>query len=252
MLLTFIAVFLALGAGLVVFFMTYLSAAAQAGYGVVKSVVGPLFPVLERVLLFLFAGLPAQNALFPKTIRDEPLIIPPGESSPWSQNLAWVLFGVVLLIGLIFCALAIWRLLRWLISRTPEEERKPIGWQLVLWWVQKLWTALVSGLKWLVQKFTGYRDPVQIYRALLRWGRRSGLPHFLSETPGEYGLRLKRQFPSLTRDIGRIIEAFNLAVYGEVNLDDGQMALVKLSWKRLRSARNWPARLKSWFFQEMG
>ena len=96
----------------------------------------------------------------------------------------------------------------------------------------------------------GYRDPVQFYCAFLRWGRRSGLPHLLSETPGEYGLRLKKQFPSLTRDIGRIVGAFNLAVYGEVNLDDGQMTRVKHSWKRLRSARHWPARLKSWFFQE--
>ena len=120
----------------------------------------------------------------------------------------------------------------------------------MLWWAQRLWAALAAGFKWAAQKFMGYRDPVQFYCAFLRWGRRSGLPHLLSETPGEYGLRLKKQFPSLTRDIGRIVGAFNLAVYGEVNLDDGQMTRVKHSWKRLRSARNWPARLKSWFFQE--
>ncbi len=249
MLLSFTALFLALGAGLVLLFMTYLSAAAEAGYGVLKSVTGPLLPVLERVLLFLFAKLPEQNALFSKTMRDETPTIPPGESSAWSESLAWVLFGLVLLIGLIFCVLGIWHLLRWLISRTPKEKRKSIHWQLMLWWAQRLWTALGSGLKWAVLKFTGYRDPVQFYRAFLKWGRRSGLPHLLSETPGEYGTRLKRQFPSLNRDIGRIVEAFNLVVYGEVNLDDEQMTLVKLSWKRLRSARHWPARLKSWFYQ---
>ncbi len=250
MLLSFTMIFLAIGAGLVLFFMTYLSAAAEASYGVLQSVAGPLLPVLERVLLFLFAKLPEQNALFPKTEMDNRLIIAPGESSPWSENLAWVLFGLVLLIGLIFCVLAIWHLLRWLISRTYKEERKPIHWQLMLWWTQRLWAALASGFKRATQKFMGYRDPVQFYCAFLRWGRRSGLPHLLSETPGEYGLRLKKQFPSLTRDIGRIVGAFNLAVYGEVNLDDGQMTRVKHSWKRLRSARHWPARLKSWFFQE--
>ena len=252
MLLSFTAMFLALGTGLVLFFMTYLSAAAEAGYGVLKSVAGPLLPVLERVLLFLFARLPEQNALLPKVDRGEAPNIPPAESSAWSENLAWVLFGLVLLIGIIFCVLGIWHLLRWLISRTTEEERKPIDWKLMLWWAQKLWAAFGSGLKWAMQKFTGYRDPVQLYRALLKWGRRSGLPHLLSETPGEYGSRLKRQFPSLNQDIGRIVEAFNLAVYGEVNLDDGQMNPVKLSWKRLRSVRHWPARLKSWFFQEKG
>jgi hypothetical protein len=252
MLLSFTATFLALGAGLVLFFMTYLSAAAEAGYGVLKSVAGPLLPVLERVLLFLFGQLPEQNSFFPKTIRGEPPSIPPGETSAWSQNLAWVLFGFLLLIGLIFCVLGIWHLLRWLISRTSKEEKKPIHWQLVLLWAQKLLATIVSGFKWAAQKLKGYRDPVQLYRAFLKWGRRSGLPHLLSETPGEYGSRLKKQFPSLTEDIGRIVEAFNLVVYGEVNLDDGQVALVRRSWKRLRSARNWPARLKSWFFQENG
>jgi hypothetical protein len=249
MLLSFTMMFLALGAGLVLFFMTYLSAAAEAGYGVLKSVAGPLLPIVERVLLFMFAKLPEQNALFPKTVKDEPLNIFPDESSAWSENLAWVLFGLVLLIGLIFCVLAIWHLLRWLISRTSKEEKKSTHWQLLVWWSQRLWAALVSGFKWAVQKLKGYQDPIQFYRAFLKWGRRSGLPHLLSETPGEYGSRLKRQFPSLTRDIERIVEAFNLVVYGEVNLDDGQISLVKLSWKKLCSARHWPARLKSWFFQ---
>jgi hypothetical protein len=252
MLVSLTAVFLALGAGLVLFFMTYLSAAAEAGYGVLKSATGPLLPILERMLIFLFgkAMQQEQSAFFSKSDRGEALSIPPGESSAWSETLAWVLFGLVLLIGLIFCILGIWHLLRWLISRTPKEERKHLPWQLVLLWAQRLWAILDSGFKWAVQKLKGYQDPVQLYRAFLKWGRRSGLPHLLSETPGEYGSRLKKQFPSLTRDIGRIVDTFNLVVYGEVNLDHRQMTLVKLSWKRLRSSRYWPARLKSWFVQE--
>ena len=123
-------------------------------------------------------------------------------------------------------------------------------WLQVVWWVQRLWVAMARGFKWAVQSLRGYQDPVQFYRAFLKWGRRSGLPHLLNETPGEYGSRLKKQFPFLTQDIGRIVETINLVIYGEVKLDDGQVALVRLSWKRLRSARNWPARLKSWFFQE--
>jgi len=249
MLLSFTVAFLALGAGLVLFFMSYLSAAAQAGYGVLKSAAGPLLPILERVLLFLFSKMSQYNAPFPPTDENEAKYIPSGESSAWGENLAWVLFSLVLLIGLIFCIVGIWRLLRWLISRTPKEERKHIHWQLVLLWAQRLWMALDSVFKWALQKLKGYRDPVQLYRVFLKWGRRSGLPHLLSETPGEYGSRLKKQFPFLNRDISRIVEAFNLTVYGELSLDEGQMTLVKLSWKRLRSTRHWPARLKSWFFQ---
>jgi hypothetical protein len=249
MLISLTMVFLALGAGLVLFFMSYLSAAAEAGYEVLKSAAGPLLPVLERVLLFLFGKMPEHNALFPPTDRNEAQYLLSGESSALSENLAWVLFSLVLLIGLIFCIVGIWRLLRWLISRTPKEERKHIHWQLVLLWAQRLWMALDSVFKWALQKLKGYRDPVQLYRVFLKWGRRSGLPHLLSETPGEYGSRLKKQFPFLNRDISRIVEAFNLTVYGELSLDEGQMTLVKLSWKRLRSTRHWPARLKSWFFQ---
>ena len=252
MLLSFTVVFLALGAGLVLFFMSYLSAAAEAGYRVLKSAAGPLLPILERVLLFLFSKIPENNALFPPTDENEAQYIPAGESSVWGENLAWVLFGFILLIGLIFCLLGIWHLLRWLISRSPKEERKHIDWQLMLLWAQRLWGALGAGFKWAAQKLKGYRDPVQLYRAFLKWGQHSGLPHLLSETPGEYSARLQKQFPSLNQDIGKIVEAFNLTVYGELSLNEGQMAVVKRSWNRLRSFRYWPARMKSWLFQEKG
>jgi hypothetical protein len=250
MLVSFSAAFLALGAGLVLFFMSYLSAAAQAGYGVLKSAAGPLLPILERVLLFLFGRLPEHNALFPPTEKNEAPYQLSGESSAWSENLAWVLFGLMLLIGIILCILGIWRLVRWLISRSPKEERKLINWQLMVLWAQRLWGTLDAGFKWAVQKLEGYRDPVQLYGAFLKWGRRSGLPHRLSETPSEYSARLQKHFPSLTGDIGGIVEAFNLVVYAEVDFDDKQMTPVKLSWKRLRSVRNWPARMKPWLFQE--
>jgi hypothetical protein len=143
-------------------------------------------------------------------------------------------------------------LLRWLISRSPKEERKRLNWQLLLWWAQRLWGALDSGFKWAVQKLKGYRDPVQLYRVFMKWGRRSGLPHLLSETPGEYGSRLQKQFPFLAGDIDTIVEAFNLAVYAEMDLDGRQITRVKLSWKRLRSFRYWPARMKSWLFPQKG
>jgi hypothetical protein len=250
MLLSFTVVALAFGAGLMLLFMPYLSAAAEAGYGVLKSAAGPLLPVLERVLLFLFGRIGQQEPLFPSFDRGEAEYFPSGESSGWNQILGWGLFGPVLLIGLIFCALGTWYLLRWLFSKTSKEERDYIHWQLALLWAQRLWAALGRGLKRAVQRLRGYQDAVQLYRAFLKWGRLSGLPHLLSETPVEYGSRLKKQFPSLTAEIGGIVESFNLVVYGEVALNDAQLAVARLSWKRLRSPRYWPARLKSWFFQE--
>jgi hypothetical protein len=251
---SFAVVVLAFGAGMVLLFMSYLNAAAEVGYGVLKSAAGPLVPILMRVLGFLFLGARLrQEPLSPSTVGGEAEYIPSGETSWWSELIQKILgeglLGLGLLMGLILCALGTWYLLRWLFSRTSKEERKYIHWQLALLWAQRMWAALGMGLQRTVQRLKGYRDAVQLYRALLMWGRRSGLPHLLSETPAEYGSRLKKQFPSLTGEIGGIVEAFNLVAYGEVALDDEQMTLAKLSWRRLRSPRYWPARLKSWFLQ---
>ena len=255
-LVSFTLVVLTFGAGLVLFFMTYLSAAAEAGYGVLKSAAGPLGPILVRLLLFLFGKRPQQAPLFPSTDRDEAQYIPSGESSWWSELvqeiLGWGLLGLGLLIGLILCVLGTWYLLRWLFSRTSKEEQKHIHWLLALLLAQRLWAALGTGFKWAVQRLKGYRDAVQLYRAFLKWGRRSGLPLLLSETPDEYGSRLRKRFPTLAGEIGGIVEAFNLVVYGEVALDDAQMTLARLSWRSLCSPRYWPTRLKSWFFQGKG
>jgi hypothetical protein len=85
MLISLTMVFLALGAGLVLFFMSYLSVAAEAGYGVLKSAAGPLLPILERVLLFLFSKMPKDNALFPLTDRDEVQYFPDIPAVPVSN-----------------------------------------------------------------------------------------------------------------------------------------------------------------------
>jgi hypothetical protein len=256
MIVSFTVVVLAFGAGLVFFFMTYLSAASAVGYEALKSAAGPLIPYLKRVLLSIFGKLTLQEPLFTSPDRGEAVYIPSAESCWWSELIKQILGGGVLglglLLGLILCALYMWYLLRRLFSRTSKEDRKRLDWQLVLLWVQRLWVTLSRVLKRAVQRLKGYRDAIQLYRAFLKWGRRSGRPHLLSETPNQYGLRLKKQFPSLTGEIDGIVHAFNLAVYGEVILDDTQMMLARRSWKILRSPRQWPARLKSWFFQENG
>ena len=250
-LVSFTLVVLTFGTGLVLFCMPYLSATAEAGYGVLKSAVGPLGPIVVRILLFLFRKPLRQEPLAPEH-EDEAQHIFSAESSWWSEwgqeVLGWGLLCLVLLIGLIFCAVGTWYLLRWLLSRTSKEERKPIDWQRAFLWVQRMWAALGMGLKWALQRLKGYRDAVQLYRAFLKWGRRSGLPHLLSETPGEYGSRLGKRFPTLAGEIGEIVEAFNLAVYGEVVLEATQLTAARLSWKRLCSPRHWPVRLKSWFY----
>jgi hypothetical protein len=180
-------------------------------------------------------------------------LLPPGEGSWWSELLekiiGWGFLGLGGLIALILCGLGVWYLVRWLFSRTSVSEEKQIHWSLILLWAVKL--GAVPLLLWgeIVKRLKGYRNAVQLHNALLRWGRHSGLPHFLAETPTEYGLRLKHQFPAVKREIELIIEAFNQEVYGETVLSHPQMAMAHLAWRRLLSPLCWPSRLRSWLLQ---
>jgi hypothetical protein len=252
---SFTVVVLAFGAGLVLLFMPYLSAAAEAGYGVLKSAAGPLSPILIAVLRFLFRGARVRSdpASSSSGGDEAAALTSSGESSWWTELIQrimeWGLLGLGALAALIVCAVGLWYLLRWLFSRTSTGERRPIEWKRAILWAQGLWASLHMGFHMAVQRLKGYGNAVQLYRALLKWGRRSGLPHVLSETPAEYGSRLEKRFPSLRGEIGGIVEAFNRVVYGEVMIDGEQMTRIKGSWKRLRSPRYWPFRLKSWFFQ---
>jgi len=100
-----------------------------------------------------------------------------------------------------------------------------------------------------MRRVKGYKGAAQLYTALRTWGRHSGLPHFLSETPIEYGLRLKNRFPSLKKEVESIIEAFNQEVYAETTLGEKQLSQVRFALRRMRSPMYWPSRLKSWFLQ---
>ena len=93
------------------------------------------------------------------------------------------------------------------------------------------------------------KGAVQLYTALLRWGRRSGVPQFSSETPREYGSRLKRRFPTVKREVASIVEAFNQTVYGRIVLKDRKLAPAQAAWRTLRSPLLWGRRLKTWFVQ---
>lgn len=163
------------------------------------------------------------------------------ESSWWNDlfmgGLGGVLIGLLLLAGLILGALGSLYLLRWLFSRSSGKMGEQIHWQGVLGWVQRLWMATCRCLHGAVQRLSGYPNAVQLYRTFLLWGRRSGLPHILWETPAEYGSRMRKQFPFLSAEIGGIVDVFNLAVYGEKHPDDDQLARVRRAWRKLRSPR---------------
>jgi hypothetical protein len=163
--------------------------------------------------------------------------------------LTWVFGGMLGLTILVISCVALFFLFRWLLSRTSVPQKSQGLWYSFLSWLDGLRVFLVSSWRRFERRAKGYKCAAQLYTALRTWGRHSGLPYFLSETPIEYGLRLKNRFPSLRKEIESIIEAFNQEAYAETALSEKHLSQVRFALRRMRSPVYWPSRLKSWFLQ---
>ena len=251
---SFALVIFAFGAALVLLFLPYLHTAAEIGYDVLKVAAAPLGSILASVVRFFFIhnrGRSETASPSPSSEQGDFVSLP--EGSWWSELFEkifiWGFAGVGVVIALILCAFGLWCLFRWLLSRTTINEKNQVQWRLFIIWFSKMFAALPLFWGKIVQWLSGYTSLPQLYNALLRWGSHSGLPHLLSETPAEYGARLKHQFPALTRDIGVIVEIFNREVYGNIAPSKNQFKIAMLAWQRLRNPIYWPSRFKSWLFK---
>jgi hypothetical protein len=240
------------GTVLVLFFLPFLTLTSQVGYGILKTVARPIGFVVVGILRFLFFR-NAGRIDTPPPSKDGGLgnLSSSAEGSGWPELLekvlGWGLGGLVGLAALTLSGLAVVYLFRWLFSRTPIRRRSRGPWEMFLLWTVRLRSSLFACWSRMVQRAKGFPRASLLYNALLCWGRRSGFSHSLSETPAEYGLRLKHQFPALIREIDRIIEAFHQEVYRERTLDKEQLTITHAAWRRLCSPLQWPSRMRSWF-----
>jgi len=242
------------GTGLVLFFLPYLTVAAEVGYGMIRTGAKPLGFILVSVLRFMyFRGSlrPEQSSSSPERSLGYSAI--QNGSSGWfevvEKILAWGLWGLLGLALLMTAAISAFYLLRWLFSRTSRSRERQKGKNLFSRWRATLQSFLLFLWKGLTQGIRSYGGAVPIYTALLSWGRHNGLPHSVSETPKEYGLRLMDRFPALKGEIESIVESFHEEVYGEIALNEQQLAVARSAWRSLRSPSHWPSRLKIWFLQ---
>lgn len=252
--LSFTVVVVLFSTALVLFFLPYLTLAAETGYAILKTAAKPLGPVLVSILRFIFMhGATQPEMPSPPTKGGVRELASPGESSWWTELfekiLVWTfgsLFGLILII---VCCAALFYLFRWLLSKTSVDQTRQGLWHSFLSWLYRLGVFLASSWRRFARRTKGYRGAVRLYAALLLWGRHSGLPHLLSETPREYALRLKNRFPSLKKEIESIIEAFHQEVYAVTTLSEKQLLQARFALRRMRSPMHWPSRLKNWFLQ---
>ena len=241
---TFTAGALLVVATLALFSLPYLTLAAEAGLVALKGAGVAVSPFLLWLLRRLFAPqtLRADPAR-PASGHDLPAIPSQGPESWWmavvEKALLWSA-GILLAVAVVaLVGLCLYLLLRYLWSRTPgrpghRQAASPFA------WLRRL-ELFLAGLR---ARLAGLRCARDGYRALLSWARRSGLRPDMAHTPAEVGARLQQRFPRLRAEIGWIVEAFNQEVYREAALPAERMAEVRTAWRRVRSPRQWPARLK--------
>ncbi len=252
--LGFTVVLLLLCAGLMFFCLPYLTRTAETSYALLKEAAQPVGSFLLMVLRFIFGSDDDWQTKTPeKQAARLPKLDAAGHHSWWVEffgkilaGIAWVLLALVFLLIL---GVIVYFFVQWLFSKTAlERDRQKPAPSLPLWaemfliFFRSIWENITRSCR-------GCRSIGQIYGALQRWGRRSGLPRVPSETPSEYGRRLNKRFPDLTQEIGVIIQSFNEQVYGGLTLKEGQLLLARSAWTQLRNPLHWPRRLKTWFFR---
>ncbi|OPY65861.1 MAG: hypothetical protein A4E63_02842 [Syntrophorhabdus sp. PtaU1.Bin050] len=238
---------------LVVFFQHPLTSVAGVSYGIIRGGVSSIGMIFIGLIRFLY--LPRQSkAIEPASNQKENIF----DRLSSSGHPAWMevvekifgwLFGTALgLIMLAIIVFSVFYFVKWLLSRTRKDHSSKIGWGALLLRVfvrvRDLFTFLAGKAR---QTLKGYRTAADFYIALIQWSRLSGIRRRLDETPSEFCSRLAGMFPVLREEIDTIVGAFNREFYGEMVLDSGEIAGVRLAWRTLRSPARWPLRLRAFF-----
>ncbi|HOO90840.1 MAG TPA: DUF4129 domain-containing protein [Syntrophales bacterium] len=255
MISTILVVLALIVTALFMFLLPILTVVAEIGYAALKEVAEPMGPVLVNIIRFLFLGR-RQSCCGPSGSDNGGSSPGPdiaGESSWWEDVLMrvmeWGFFGLLGVIAFGITVFCLWHLVRWLLVRTALVEKDKGSGSLISWWVERIKTFLRFCRTRILGRGKGGRRIAPLYAGLLAWGRHSGMQRSLSETPGEYGVRLKGQFPLLEKEIGLIIELYHKEVYEERDVTEAQFVSARSVWRRLRSPLNWPSRFRSWLFR---
>jgi hypothetical protein len=246
--LVFVSIVLIGSAVLAVLLLPYLTLMADSAQSILQKTTEPMGPVIVNLIRFIFSiGRHRRDSKVFGTSDSIGDQLYPDSEIGWTQGLGWALLGVIGLIALGFCGYLIYLVVRWLLKRNTPDKSKPRPMVLIyrlLSMIGAICVGIWNGLLVLLKRID---NSAAVYACMLRWGRRSGLPAVLSETPVEYGERLKQWFPQLKTEIEMIIEAFNREIYGQIPPDMRTLAGILSAQRRMRNPRHWPLRLRAWF-----
>ncbi len=249
--LSFAALVVLVGAGLVLALLPVLFSAADAGLAGIQKILAPLVPVLVAALRFIFSPKDRGGGLNSSPQDNEKATqgFAESESSWWVEALLMVLGGLfALLLGLLLLlglSLAARYLLKWLLSKTPAAETTGPELRFFLTWLERISRFLDRSWNRLLNIRKKRHRASFLYLALAGWGRRSGLKRVTGETPHEYGTRLAEFFPGDKDNFQTITRAFMLECYAQKTLSRTQMEAAWQAWRRICSPRLWWPRLRN-------
>ena len=239
------------GAGLVSLFYPYLFPVADTLLEGLEQTTTPMVPYLVSFLRYI---------LVPKYRMDTSagfengagvqIGTAPPPADGWQTAVAtifvWATIGAVVLMLAVLLIYVLKRLSAWLLAEdTPNNPPLPFhAWLLGL--LKGLLAIPLSLWRFLALLFKQVDSAARVYLDLLHWGRHCGLSKKRCETPDEYGRRLMRSFPKLSRDIWLIVETFDREVYGLIKTRPNRLTEIRKARRRMKRVRHWPRRVKVW------
>jgi hypothetical protein len=244
LLLGFLVLVLFGGAGSALLVLTYLSQAAGTVYTGIRAAGAHLEPIVTKIIKFIFSPMASGMSVGGEgaTIAP-PLTVPEarGRLPVFGLVLLYALLGFMSSLGLFILGKSIWSAILRLLSRTRRTKGVGPGFTLQVERLLAWWRAVFR----LLFRRGEALGVIELYTQMAAWGKRIGMPRAFHETPLEYGSRLAGRFPEAGGKFGRIVNAFNLTVYGGVPEEFTGLQKAQGGWRRLMRLWIWMVRLKS-------
>lgn len=245
--LCFLAFVLIAGALLTSILLPSITFVANSAQSALKGAAEPMVPVLVQALRYLFSMGRHRRDIGTHLSDGSAFQLSPGDEMAWHAGFGGMIIGMLGLIALGVIGYLVYLLVRWLFKRRISKAPHVPA------------TGMIHGLLSILVAMVLYAwhgclslgkksdNAAAVYADMLRWGRRSGLPLRLTETPREYGRRLSRQVPPLEAEIEMIVDAFNEETYGDIEVDGRLLWQTLAALKKMKHARYWRLRVKAWF-----
>lgn len=237
--------------GMVFILLPYMTSFAESGYVVLKQATGSLSPYLIAILRFIFSSRnhagPSQLSLQNKNMSDPNIPLTEGQPGWVEHLLLYSILAIFFLILVVMIGYLVHKLFKFLISKQPSSTIGKEKTMLFSWLIG--W--LVFLLNYFKRVFLALNEKIEsaqkAFIKLVSWGRKSGMPKWQNETPAEYAKRLEQKFVPLENEIRIIVQAFHLETYGEIRLDQTNIAQVVKALKIIHSPSFWLLRIKSFW-----